>query len=80
MQYQSHRCREEGGTLRVTEIKTGPLVKADLDTMDSFIVDNGPAGIWVWNGKQASKVERQQSLRNAEVFYTYCRSSILRSP
>lgn len=34
---------------------------------DSYIVDNGEAGVWVWNGKQASKQERSEAMRNAVV-------------
>lgn len=35
---------------------------------DSFIVDNGQDGIWVWVGKRASKKEREEALRNAQGF------------
>lgn len=34
---------------------------------DSFIIDNGEAGVWVWNGKGASKQERKEAMRNAVV-------------
>lgn len=34
---------------------------------DSFIVDNGKAGIWVWIGKKSSQKERQEAMRNALV-------------
>ena len=34
---------------------------------DSYIIDNGEAGVWVWNGKQASKQERSEAMRNAVV-------------
>ncbi|XP_067943268.1 advillin-like isoform X3 [Watersipora subatra] len=59
---------DEGGTLKIEEVKTGPLHKSDLDSKDSFIVDNGEAGVWVWNGKQASKQERSEAMRNAVGF------------
>lgn len=39
-----YRCSDEDGTLKVTEVKTGPLFQADLVSDDSFIVDNGPNG------------------------------------
>lgn len=32
-----YRCTEEEGTLKVSEVKTGPLVKADLDSSVSRI-------------------------------------------
>lgn len=35
---------------------------------DSFIVDNGPNGIWVWIGRQASAKERVEAMRNAHGF------------
>lgn len=63
-----YKCCDEGGTLKVTEVKNGPLFKVDLDSNDSFIVDNGSAGIWVWVGKQASKKERTEAMRNAQGF------------
>lgn len=39
-----YRCTDEDGTLKVTEIKKGPLFQADLNSNDSFIVDNGANG------------------------------------
>lgn len=35
---------------------------------DSYIVDNGARGIWVWIGKKASSKERIESMRNAQGF------------
>ena len=54
--------------VQVSEVKTGPLVQSDLDPMDSFIVDNGECGIWVWVGKKASQKERTEAMRNAQGF------------
>jgi hypothetical protein len=34
---------------------------------ESFIIDNGKAGIWVWIGKKSGPKERQESMRNALV-------------
>ena len=39
------RCSDEDGTLKVTEVKKGPLYQSDLNSDDSFFVDNGPNGI-----------------------------------
>ncbi|XP_063843291.1 advillin-like isoform X1 [Scylla paramamosain] len=64
------RCTDESGTLKVVEIKNGPLFQADLDPNDSFIIDNGSDGIWVWVGKNATKKEREEALRNAQGFIT----------
>ncbi|XP_013379708.1 advillin-like [Lingula anatina] len=62
--------KEENDQLNIKELKEGPLVKSDLDPDDSFIVDNGEAGIWVWNGKQSSKRERSEAMTNAMAFIT----------
>ena len=35
---------------------------------DSFIIDNGLAGEWVWIGKKASPKEKQEAMRNAVGF------------
>jgi len=43
------RCSDEDGTLKVTEVKKGPLFQSDLISDDSFIVDNGPNGILNFN-------------------------------
>ena len=40
---------------------------ANVVFQDSFIIDNGEAGVWVWNGKKASKRERSEAMRNAVV-------------
>ncbi|KAG0721754.1 Advillin [Chionoecetes opilio] len=64
------RCTDESGTLKVAEVKNGPLLHADLNTNDSFIIDNGQDGIWVWVGKKATQKEREEALRNAQGFIT----------
>ena len=61
-------CSEEDGKLKIAEVKAGPLLQADLKSDDSFIVDNGNAGIWVWVGRRASKKERTEAMRNAQGF------------
>ncbi|XP_045178411.2 villin-1-like isoform X2 [Mercenaria mercenaria] len=60
-----YRCTEEEGTLKVSEVKSGPLVKADLESCDSYIIDNGAAGIWAWIGKGSTKKEKSEAMRNA---------------
>ena len=49
-------------------MKGGPLLQSDLVSDDSFIVDNGSWGIWVWVGKRASRKERTEAMRNAQGF------------
>ncbi|XP_022245088.1 villin-1-like [Limulus polyphemus] len=63
-----YRCCDEGGTLKVTEVKGGPLDQSDLTSQDSYIIDNGEAGIWVWVGKRANTKERTEAMRNAQGF------------
>lgn len=63
-----YQCTDEDGTLRIREVKGGPLEQSDLDSKDSFIIDNGSFGIWVWVGKRASHKERTEAMRNAQGF------------
>lgn len=39
-----------------------------LNFQDSFIIDNGARGVWVWIGKKASSKERIEAMRNAQGF------------
>lgn len=63
-----YHCTDEDGTLKVTEVKTGPLFQSDLTSKDAYIVDNGPNGVFVWIGKHASKQERAEAMRNGQGF------------
>lgn len=63
-----YQCSDEDGTLRIREVKGGPLLQSDLESKDSFIIDNGSFGIWVWVGKRASHKERTEAMRNAQGF------------
>ncbi|CAG5115853.1 unnamed protein product, partial [Candidula unifasciata] len=63
-----YSCREEDGTLRIQEVKPGPLSRKDLQSDDSFIIDNSPAGTWLWVGKKASPKEKKEAMRNAVGF------------
>ena len=49
-------------------ITGGPLEQSDLQSKDSFIIDNGAFGLWVWVGKKASSAERTEAMRNAQGF------------
>ena len=62
-----YRCSDDSGKLVLTEVKEGPLVQADLHSDDSFLIDNGNYGIWVWIGRRASTAERREAMRNAQV-------------
>jgi hypothetical protein len=63
-----YRCSDAEGKLILTEVKDGPLVQEDLQSEDSFLIDNGNYGIWVWIGKRASEGERREAMRNAQGF------------
>jgi len=63
-----YHCSDESGTLKVTEVKSGPLLQTDLKSEDTFIVDNGPNGVFVWIGKKASQQERTEAMRNGQGF------------
>ncbi|XP_043192707.1 advillin-like [Amphibalanus amphitrite] len=63
-----YRCSDEDGALKVTEVKGGPLLQSDLDKNDTFIIDNGEQGIWVWVGRRATHKERAEAMRNAQGF------------
>ena len=38
-----------------------------LKNKDSFIIDNGRLGIYVWSGRKCYPKERQEAMRNALV-------------
>ncbi|KAI2804260.1 hypothetical protein BLOT_003239 [Blomia tropicalis] len=60
-----YHCKEFDDKILIKSVKDGPLTRSDLDSNDSFIVDNGANGIWVWVGKDASTKERSSGLRYA---------------
>ena len=47
---------------------------------DTFIVDNGEAGIWVWCGRKASPAEKREAMVNAMVYIISSTSSYLLHP
>ena len=61
-------CTDDSDSLRITEVKNGPLYQKDLNSDDAYIVDNGILGIWVWVGKRSSRSERVEAMRNAQGF------------
>ena len=63
-----YRCSDDSGKLVLTEVKDGPLMQQDLKSDDSYLIDNGNFGIWVWIGKRASQGERREAMRNAQGF------------
>ena len=39
-----YRCTDDDGTLKVIQVKNGPLYQSDLTSNDSYIIDNGVNG------------------------------------
>lgn len=61
-----YRClQQEDGQIEVRYVKDGPLKRMDLDSNDTFILDNRSHGIWVWVGRQAPTRERSVALKYA---------------
>ena len=67
-QVKLYRCSDSEGKLILNEVKDGPLFQNDLNSDDTFLIDNGSYGIWVWIGKNASEEERREAMRNAQGF------------
>ncbi|EDQ85244.1 uncharacterized protein MONBRDRAFT_34323 [Monosiga brevicollis MX1] len=63
-----YRVSDASGSMQVTPIEEKPYKKEQLDTNDAFILDCGPAGIFVWVGKGATKEERAFSMRTGTDF------------
>lgn len=55
------RVSDEGGKLKQTEVKKGPVKINDFDSKDVFILDTGD-NCFVWVGKGASHEEKQNGL------------------
>lgn len=61
-----YQCHESDGNIDIKSVKDGPLTRDDLNSNDTFIVDNGANGeIWVWVGREASPKERSSAMRYA---------------
>ncbi|KAF7268409.1 hypothetical protein GWI33_018470 [Rhynchophorus ferrugineus] len=63
-----YKCSDNNGKYRVAEIKSGPLIQADLTSEDVFIIDQDLNGIWVWVGRKVNEREKNEALRNARGF------------
>lgn len=60
-----HKCFEGLETIDITFLKNGPLTREDLDSNDTFIVENIPEGFYVWVGKKATQKERSSAMKFA---------------
>jgi hypothetical protein len=62
-----YRVCDESGELKITEEARAPLKRANLDTMDCFILDCTNE-IFVWIGKGSTAQEKRESMKNAVDF------------
>ncbi|XP_026283212.2 villin-1-like isoform X2 [Frankliniella occidentalis] len=63
-----YHCADKDDTCMVTEVKSGPLDHSDLSHSDSYIVDRGSVGVWVWLGRLVGERDRVEAMRNAQGF------------
>ncbi|KAJ0059598.1 hypothetical protein NL108_001983, partial [Boleophthalmus pectinirostris] len=56
---------EESGNLVIREVATQPLTQDLLLSSDCYIADQNGSCVMLWKGKQASAVERRESLNRA---------------
>jgi len=61
------RVSDQNGAISMTEVATGRISKAALDTNDVFIIDTEPA-IYVWIGAGASHDEKGQAFKMANEY------------
>ncbi|KAK6059226.1 gelsolin repeat protein [Cooperia oncophora] len=56
------RVSDVTGNMKVTMIAQGQVKRSQLNSKDSFVLDAGQAGIFVWIGKDCTLEERAQAL------------------
>jgi gelsolin len=62
------RLSDASGQLSFDMVKEGePTGRSDLDSNDVFLLDTG-SDIWVWQGSGASKAEKSQWIRVAQLY------------
>ena len=61
------KLSDAGGDLTFELVKKGSVSRADLDEDDVFLLDSGN-GIWVWEGKGASRAEKAMWLRVTQLY------------
>ena len=57
-----HKCSDLSGELTVTLAKKGNIEKEDLKEDDSFIVEAGHLGVWIWLGRRSNENERKGAM------------------
>lgn len=59
-------CTVVNGLFRVELVKSDGLEQTDLyDKTASYIIDGTKKGVWIWIGKNKSKQEKAEAMRNA---------------
>ncbi|RDA84049.1 hypothetical protein CP532_0781 [Ophiocordyceps camponoti-leonardi (nom. inval.)] len=63
------RLSDASGRLELSLVKEGGQISAaDLDGNDVFLLDDGGRGLWVWEGRGASRAERARWLAAARAY------------
>ena len=57
-----YKCSDLSGELRVNLVKRGNIEKQDLEEHDSFIIEAGHLGIWIWLGRKSNEHERKEAM------------------
>lgn len=63
-----YRCNEQSGKYKVAELKSGPILRADLTSEAVYLIDRGEAGVWAWVGRNVNAREKLEAIRNARGF------------
>jgi len=63
-----YKCSDFNGKLEVDLIRTGNLEKCLLVGDDSFIVDAGSLGVWIWVGRNSNENERSAAMQTGLKF------------
>lgn len=59
-------CTVVNGLFRVELVKSDGLEQTDLyDKTASYIIDGAKKGVWIWIGRNKSKQEKAEAMRNA---------------
>ena len=58
-----YKCSDLSGEIRVNLVKRGNIEKQDLEEHDSFIIEAGPLGIWIWLGRKSNEYERKEAMK-----------------
>ena len=66
-----YRCSDTSGKLEINLVKKGALSYSNLAEDDTFIVEAGELGVWVWLGRKSTKLERTGAMKVGEGFITH---------